>query len=86
MRSAKTSAMATSRTGPEVLSAWLTAPLPRPPQPMNARRIKLLPAAWAMRAMLRPPAVEIADTAPFRRNCRREQPLVRRLVVSLIVG
>ena len=42
-RSAKASAIAHSVTGPLVASACVTAPLPRPPQPIRATLISSLP-------------------------------------------
>ena len=51
MRSLKASAMATSLTSPAVLSAWLAAPEPRPPQPTSATLIVSLDWANAPRSM-----------------------------------
>ena len=58
--------MATSRTGPKGDSrALATAPLPRPPQPIRARRIVLSSAAWAVRATL-PSTAAPAAAEPTR--------------------
>ena len=72
-RSAKKSAMAWSFTGPpEALKASTAAPLPRPPQPINARRIVLSSAACT-RGMATPASAAPAATVPLHcRNSRRE--------------
>src|ERR1035441_10538431 len=44
----RTSARATNLVAPAVLSAWLAAPVPRPPQPTRAIFNRSLPAAWAL--------------------------------------
>ena len=55
------SAMATSFTGPSVLSAWSAAPEPRPPQPIRAIFKVSLDAAYALRSMASPPRMRTAD-------------------------
>src|SRR4051794_26492404 len=68
----KTSAMATSLTGPAVVERALTAaPEPRPPQPMRAMRIVLSSAAktWGMSMPARAEAAAMAEVV--LRNSRR---------------
>src|ERR1035438_831328 len=53
--------------------ASATAPLPRPPQPIGARRMALSSAAWTQ-GMLTPAKAEAAATAlPRARNSQRER-------------
>src|SRR5439155_19249178 len=72
IRSSNTSAIATSFTGPAAVERPLTsAPHPRPPQPVNARRIVLSSAAKTF-GMLTPANDDAAAIAePFLRNSRR---------------
>src|ERR1017187_8285055 len=66
--------MTASFTGPLGESkASATAPQPRPPQPIRARRMVLSSAAWTQ-GMLTPASAEVAATAlPRARNARRER-------------
>ena len=66
--------MATSLTGPLVeFMALATAPLPRPPQPISARRIVLSSAAWT-RGIITPANAEAAATLPphFKKSRRED--------------
>src|SRR5579871_5383134 len=67
--------MATSLIGPLLVeSAFTAAPLPRPPQPTRATRIRSLPAAWTA-GMSSAVRAETAATPPaVLRNCRRVVP------------
>src|ERR1041385_228839 len=85
MWSAKTSAMATSFTGPPVeLSALSAAPVPRPPQPIKATWMRLLPAAWT-RGKVTPARAEAAAIVPVVLiKSRREVRELGELGVSFI--
>jgi len=65
--------MAYSFTGPpsRTESASPTAPLPRPPHPIKARRIVLSSPAWTLRAKPLTKGVAAAIMLDCRRNCRR---------------
>ena len=72
-RFSKMSAMACSLTGPPVArKASAAAPLPRPPQPIRARRIVLSSAACT-RGIVTAASAEPAASVPLHcRNSRRE--------------
>ena len=68
------SAIAYSLTGwlcAGTFRALATAPLPRPPHPIIARRIVLLPAAKRLGDRLPSTAAPAAKEPPCLRNCRR---------------
>src|SRR5689334_14319432 len=75
-RSLKTSAIATSLIGPclDVWRALLTAPVPRPPQPMSAIRIRSLPAAWTDGTTTPARAEAVAAVPVVFRKSRRDAP------------
>jgi hypothetical protein len=82
--SGKASAMATSFTLALVLIALTTAPLPRAPQPTSAIFIVSLPAAWALRARLSPPAKTApvtSDVEVFRKS--RREVIERELLILM---
>src|SRR5437867_9587157 len=68
-----------SLTGPLVLSAWLAAPEPRPPQPISAMRMvslgEIAPCAKRSTASVLSSAVPAMALDEFLRNCRRENSL-----------
>ncbi len=70
--------MATSLTGPWLeFMALATAPFPRPPQPISARRIVLSSAAWTL-GIVAPASVTPAAMLPvWAKKLRRDRPFGR---------
>jgi hypothetical protein len=65
--------MATKRARGQAFKACVAAPVPRPPQPIKAKRIELSLDAWALRAREIPPMVTAPAATDDDKNSRRDE-------------